>query len=279
MLLNDRHRLEGQLDAQVTSGDHDAVEGVDDLLQVVDRLRLLDLGDHRDLASLLGHDLVHAVDVLRVTHERQRDVVSPQLEAPAQICLVLLGQRRNVHGDTREVDPLVVGHRTGNDDLGSDAHSVGVEDLDLDFAVIDEEEVPGRDILRQSLECGADNILRADDVFRGDGENVADSQFVRPRLELAESDLRPLQIDEHRDRLAGVFGGLAHVGVNLVVHLVTAVAEVHPRDVHAGLDDGADVLVAGRCRPESCDDFCSSHDFLRCGGWEGRARWQDASED
>ncbi len=33
-LLHDRHRLERQLDAQVAAGDHDAVEGVDDLLEV-----------------------------------------------------------------------------------------------------------------------------------------------------------------------------------------------------------------------------------------------------
>ena len=47
-LLHERHVLERHLDAEVAAGDHDAVEGLDDLVEVVDRLRLLDLGDDGD---------------------------------------------------------------------------------------------------------------------------------------------------------------------------------------------------------------------------------------
>jgi hypothetical protein len=39
--------LERHLDAEVATGDHETVEGVDDLVEVVDRLRLLDLREHR----------------------------------------------------------------------------------------------------------------------------------------------------------------------------------------------------------------------------------------
>ena len=47
LLLDDRHLLDAQLDAEVAARDHHAVRGVDDLLEPVDRLRLLDLGDQR----------------------------------------------------------------------------------------------------------------------------------------------------------------------------------------------------------------------------------------
>ena len=52
-LLQERHVLERALDAEVAAGDHDAVEGLDDLVEVVDRLRLLDLGDDRERDALL----------------------------------------------------------------------------------------------------------------------------------------------------------------------------------------------------------------------------------
>ena len=62
-LLDQRHVLERQLDAEVAAGDHHAVERVDDLAEVVDRLRLLDLGDDGQPLALLVHDLVHVVEV------------------------------------------------------------------------------------------------------------------------------------------------------------------------------------------------------------------------
>ena len=64
------HALGGQrdlfqraLDGHVATGGHDAVERLDDLLEVLQGLRLLDLGDDRDAAAFLVHDLVGAVDV------------------------------------------------------------------------------------------------------------------------------------------------------------------------------------------------------------------------
>jgi hypothetical protein len=71
----------GSLDAEVTAGHHDTVEGPDDLIEVLDRLRLLDLGDDGQAHALLVHDLVDVEDVLGAAHERQRDHVHPQRRA------------------------------------------------------------------------------------------------------------------------------------------------------------------------------------------------------
>ena len=63
LLLQERHVLERALHAEVAAGDHEAVEGLDDLVEVVDRLRLLDLGDDGHGDALLVHDLAHVLDV------------------------------------------------------------------------------------------------------------------------------------------------------------------------------------------------------------------------
>ena len=185
----------GSSTPEVAAGDHDAVERVDDLFEGVDRLRLLDLRDDRDLAALLGHDLEDPVDVRGVAHERQRDVVGAELEAPAQVGFVLLRQRGHVDGDAGEVDALVVRDRAGDDALGLHLDAVGLEDLDLDLAVVDQQEVAGRHVVRQALEGRADEVLGADDVLGRDRQDVADLEVVRTGLELAEADLRPLQVD------------------------------------------------------------------------------------
>ncbi len=183
----------GKLDAQVAAGDHDRVERLDDLFEVVDGLRLLDLRDDRDAAADLVHDLVDAHDVFRVPHERQRDEVGTELEAPpAQIGFVLLGERGHVDRDTREVDALVVGHWTRDDDAGRHDRAVGLEHLDTDLAVVDQQEVPpGGDVVGEPLERRADELLRAEDVLGRDLEDVSDGELVRSVLELAEADLGP----------------------------------------------------------------------------------------
>ena len=130
VLLHDRHGLERQLHAEVAAGDHDRVERLDDLLELLDGLRLLDLRDDRTRRPTSVHDLVHALDVVGVAHERQRDEVDAELEAPAQVGLVLLGQRGHVHRDAGQVDALVVRDRAGDDDPRRDDGAVGLEDLD-----------------------------------------------------------------------------------------------------------------------------------------------------
>jgi hypothetical protein len=47
-LLEDGNILRGHLDSKVASGDHDGIRSRDDVFDILDRLRLLDLGDDGD---------------------------------------------------------------------------------------------------------------------------------------------------------------------------------------------------------------------------------------
>src|SRR5690606_6715333 len=104
-------------------------------------------------------------------------------------------QGGDVDGDAGQVDALVVRHRAAHDDLGRDDGAIGLEDLHAHLAVVDQEEVARLDVVRQTLEGRAHDLLGAEDVFGGDLEDVAGGQFVRSALELAETDLRTLQVD------------------------------------------------------------------------------------
>ena len=73
--LHQRHLLQWAFHTQVTAGHHDAVKGKNDGFQGLDSLRLFQLGDHRNPATLLIHDLVHQLHVLRGADEGQGDEV------------------------------------------------------------------------------------------------------------------------------------------------------------------------------------------------------------
>src|SRR6202000_1761634 len=103
--------------AQVAAGYHDAVEGVHDVGQDVDRFRLLDLGDQRDpRAAHVGHDLAGQARVVRGADEGHRDDVRAGGQGPAQVGLVLFRQRGGADADAGQVDALVVGDLPADDD-------------------------------------------------------------------------------------------------------------------------------------------------------------------
>ena len=69
-------------------------------------------------------------DVVGAAHERQRDQVGADAQRPAQVVLVLLGQRGDVDGDAGQVDALVVRDAAALDDLAGDDGAVDLGDLD-----------------------------------------------------------------------------------------------------------------------------------------------------
>ena len=76
-LLDQRHLFQRKLHSQITTGHHEGVEGVDNVVEVLDRLRFLDFGDHRDPASLLVHHAMHIADVETTADEGQGHQVDP----------------------------------------------------------------------------------------------------------------------------------------------------------------------------------------------------------
>ena len=189
----------------------------------------------------------------------QRRSSSAGLQTPAEVLLVLLGEGGDAHGDTGQVDALVVGHRARDDGAGRDDRPVHALDLDAHLAVVDQEEIAGLDVVGQALERRAHEVARAHDVVGGDPQDVAHGEVVRAVAELSEADLRALQVDEDRDGAAGVLRGLAHIGETDLVLGVVAVAQVHAGHVDAGIDDRADHLVRLGGGAQGGDDLRASH--------------------
>ena len=80
-----------------------------------------------------------------------------------------------------------------------------------------------------------------------------------PEANDPEPDLGALQVDEHGDPALGLVGRPADPEVDLLVVGVLAVREVQAGDVHAGLDEGADLRLAGHGWPQGADDLGAAH--------------------
>jgi len=87
-------------------------------------------------------------------------------------------------------------------------------------------------------------VLVAGPVGHGDGELVARGEAERPVGEVAEADLRPLQVGQDADGPAGYIAPGPYPLVRRQMIGLGPVAHVEPGDVHAGADQRGDLLLA-----------------------------------
>jgi len=73
-----------------------------------------------------------------------------------------------------------------------------------------------------------------------------------------------LQVDQDPDPAAAGIAGLAHGQVGLAVHIVGAVGQVQPGDIHPGIHQFPDLLGRGNRRAQRGHDLGSAHGRILC---------------
>ena len=220
-LLDERHGRGADLDAEVAARDHDRVGGADDRVQLVERLGLLDLGDDVGLRVGGVQELAQPAAVGGRAHERERDVVDAERERELEVGEVLLRHRGDGDGHARDVDALVGADRAADHDQRPEALAVGVLDGQAHEPVVDQDLVPG---LEHLGEDGGHHrqVAGSARALAGDVHRVALDEDPRS-VEVADADLRPLEVGDQRERPAGPLLRLAHEPRTLAVLLVGAV--------------------------------------------------------
>ena len=188
-LLEERHDLDADLDAQVAAGDHDRVRLLEDRGQRVDRLRLLDLGDHVGVDAGLLDQLLEVADVGGRAHERERDEVDAEPECELEVVRVLSSQGRNRHRNARNVHALVRGDGPADDDCAACASRLDGLDAKPDEPVVDQDVVAGLEHLADHRRQDGQLSVHASVLASRDDDLVAVGEQHR-RLELADAELR-----------------------------------------------------------------------------------------
>jgi len=96
--LGDHHLLSHKdltgrdLDTQITSGDHDTISLLQDLVKVGNTLLILNLDNDLDLGTFGTEDLSDLLDIITGSDEGSKDHVDIVLDTECQIGLVLFGK-------------------------------------------------------------------------------------------------------------------------------------------------------------------------------------------
>lgn len=122
-------------------------------------------------------------------------------------------------------------------------------------AIVEQQDVAIDDVFRQVLVIEADAFLIAELALRIEDEGFADDEHDLVVLELADANLRPLQVAEDAYGPAELGGRSADaVGARLVV-FSRAVRKIHPDNVDAGLDHALQHLGRGGGGAQRGNDF------------------------
>lgn len=133
-LLGDEDLGGWDLDTKVTTGNHDTVSLLEDLVEVVDTLLVLNLGNDLDLLALLTQNLTDVADVATAADERSEDHVDLVLNTELEIGNILLGKGGEVNVSAGQVNTLA----------GGDVAVVQAADAD-GLVVYDFEDLEGKD--------------------------------------------------------------------------------------------------------------------------------------
>ena len=95
LLVNrDISRLD--FNAQIASGDHDAVGNFQDLIEVIETFLVFDLGDDLDLRlAHFGDDLADLQDILCPSDEGSGDEIDIVVAAETDVFVILHGDKRH----------------------------------------------------------------------------------------------------------------------------------------------------------------------------------------
>ena len=219
-------------------------------------LRLLDLGDQRDVGVALGESLDHRLEVLGRADERDGEQVDLVVDREVDPAQVVGAGGRHARAAARQVDALVGGDATARLDHAADLLAVDLERAQAHPAVGQEDRIALVHCRGEAVPADREQFARADRALRRrQGELLAGLDLDEPTLDLVEPQLRAGEVAEHADPFAHQLSGRPDPLDVLGVAGLVSVGEVEPEDVGSGRDQTLQHLRRPRGRADRGDDL------------------------
>ena len=255
-LLNGGNLFRRNFYAQVAARHHDAVGDLENGVEMLDRLRLFQLGDDPGVETEGGHAVAHQAHVFGRAHKRDGDGVDAVLKRELQIPGVLLRQRGCAHQHAGKIDAFVLAQQAAIHDVAGHVFAVDLVHAQLDQSVGEQNARALLHVFGQSLEGGAHARCRARHLAGRDDELMAGLEQHRQMiLEQPGANLGPLQVTQDAQRLVLFLAQLADLPDDGGFALVAAVGEIEADDVDAGADQLANDRLCVGGRPERGDNL------------------------
>ena len=261
LLLPDKALVTG-LYSQVAARHHHRVGGIQDFVEVIQRLRPLDLGDNVRGSAGFPYQPARRLDVGAVAHEGHGDPVQLRFGCKLEVPAVLFSKRRHRKQTPAPlVHALVIGNHAAVDHAAVHSGPARLLHLELHVPVVHQQGVTGRHILAEGGEIQPDavHVARVRVQLRIEEKFGAIFQPHRTVRETGDTDLRALKVAQQGHAAAQFRGRRSRLGNAPIADVPVAVREIEPQGVGAILQDAAkDFRPVGR-RSQGRNDFRAPH--------------------
>ncbi len=175
-LLRQRNLFRLAFHSEIAARHHDPVRLPDNVVDILQRFVLLDLGDDRKFFSFIDvrDDKITQLHHIRTgPDERQRDIIDIVGDSEQQIVPVFFRHGRRTDRHTRKVDPFVAFQNAAVHCFDDHFPFQRVEHLKLQQTVIHQDRVARFHILGKILICGGDLVPFAEHFIDGDDQPLA----------------------------------------------------------------------------------------------------------
>ena len=148
-LLSQEHLTSGDLNTQITSGDHDTIGRSENLVKVLKALFIFNLDDDFNIDTLRAKDFTDILDVLSASDEGRKDHIDAVLDAEQEILLVLFAEGRKIDRSFGKVNTLARREIPVVNGADFDGGAIDGEDEERKNAVVDIDELAGGSYFRK----------------------------------------------------------------------------------------------------------------------------------
>ena len=154
------------LNAHIAAGHHHAVAGFNNLIHILNPLRILDLGYDLHRGTAFFYNLPDFSDGICISYKRSGDEVKSSLNSKPDIIFILVGQRRKFDFDIGNVNALLLSQLTAVSYLTDNFPSLYLGHIEFNQSVVNQDFVAFFHILGKSLIINISSLIIPNYLFR-----------------------------------------------------------------------------------------------------------------
>ena len=257
--LDDRQLFVRTFNAEIATRDHDGVRLGHDGVKILDCLLVLDLRHDLRPPLRIGDDRPQLQNILRLTHERQRDEIHPHLQPHRNVRQIFSRQRGQADLHAGQIDMSSAAELSRRQHFTLNLVAKLLQHAHVDRPVVHEHDVALADVVDEILVVHVHRVhLLARLAAHREREFFTRLQIQLAR-QIARADRRPLSVEQDADKLPLLLRGGADLRHDAADPVMRRVRHVQPRDIHAGGHQLPEHLRRFRGGAEGGDNFCASH--------------------
>ena len=261
ILLNGGYLLEGYLHAHIAPRHHDAVGGIEYLVDVVNALGILYLGDYAGIVPPQRLCELPQIDHVRTgTDKRSGDEIKAHFRAEGQVVHIRVGDIGHRKLYPRHVYSLVVGELSSVLHLADDIRPGDRLNHQLDNAVVYQDARARRNVLRKVIEGHRGDLIGALHIAGGESKCIAVLYLHRLMiLKIPKPYLRALGIQQAGDAEPQLAADTSDGLEALLMNGVLRVGEIESGHIHTRKHELPQYVLVIGSGTDSTHDLGFSH--------------------